>query len=105
MAVVYRFQDDVVSAIMNIGQSVTNDWDLHLLDNGGQHHAIILQPGDMVWYESARLLHGRPDQFNGEYFDNLFIHFKPADLWYNHEVEVTKGKCRASECLRLQTIR
>ena len=88
MAVVYRFQDDVVSAIMNIGQSVTKDWDLHLLDNGGQHHAIILQPGDMVWYESARLLHGRPELFVGEYFDNLFIHYKPSHLWYNNQVEV-----------------
>ena len=92
MAVVYRFQDDVVSAIMNIGQSVTNDWDLHLLDNGGQHHTVILQPGDMVWYESARLLHGRPDQFNGEYFDNLFIHYKPAGQWYNSPFYVGDNK-------------
>jgi len=88
VAHVDRFKTHVVSAILNIGQSVTKDWDLHILDNGGQHHTVVLQPGDMVWYESARLLHGRPELFVGEYFDNLFIHYKPSHLWYNNQVEL-----------------
>ena len=48
----------------------------------------MFQPGEMVWYESARLLHGRPDPFQGEYFDNLFIHYKPTHLWYTHQPDV-----------------
>ena len=33
--------------------------------------------GEMLWYESARLVHGRPIPFKGEYYDNVFVHFKP----------------------------
>ena len=50
----------------------------------------MFQPGEMVWYESARLLHGRPDPFQGEYFDNLFIHYKPTHLWYTHQPDVSQ---------------
>ena len=56
----------------------------------------------MVWYESARLPHGRPSRcsqptiyllliiivrFQGQFYDNVFVHFKPADRrWYGVEV-------------------
>ena len=41
----------------------------------------------MVWYESARLVHGRPLRFSGHYYDNVFVHFKPADRkWYGVDV-------------------
>ena len=58
------------------------------MDNDGQGHRVVLQPGEMVWYESARLLHGRPHLLEGDYFDNLFIHYKPTHLWYHQQVEV-----------------
>ena len=58
------------------------------MDNDGHGHQVVLQPGEMVWYESARLLHGRPQLLEGEYFDNLFIHYKPTHLWYQQQVEV-----------------
>ena len=78
----------MISAILNIGQSVTKEWDLHILDNSGAAHAVTLLPGEMIWYESARLLHGRPDALLGDYFDNLFIHYKPTHLWYAQQAEV-----------------
>ena len=33
----------------------------------------------MIWYESAKLAHGRPERFTGHYYDNIFVHFKPKD--------------------------
>jgi hypothetical protein len=82
----------VILAILNIGQvqqeqhklyapnlslqAVEEDWPLYILDNDGAVHSVVLHPGEMLWYESARAVHGRPTQFNGEYFDNLFIHFR-----------------------------
>ena len=30
-----------------------------------QLHHVMLQPGEMVWYESAKLLHGRSQPLNG----------------------------------------
>ena len=31
----------------------------------------------MVFYESARLLHGRPYALDGEYYASVFVHFTP----------------------------
>ena len=36
----------------------------------------------MLLYESLKIVHGRPEPFQGEYFDNIFVHFKPAKIWY-----------------------
>ena len=49
----------VISAILNIGQEVEEDWPLFIKDHSGGSHRLVLQPGEMLWYESARLVHGR----------------------------------------------
>ena len=36
-----------------------------------------MQPGQMLLYEGARLVHGRPMRFNGTEFANMFTHFVP----------------------------
>merc|ERR1739838_376862 len=83
-----RFSTHVVSAILNIGQSVEEDWPLYILDNSGAPHSVLLQPGEMLWYESARVVHGRPRHFVGEYFDNLFIHWSPTGTWYTEQYTI-----------------
>jgi len=83
-----RFSTHVISAILNIGQAVDEDWPLYILDNSGTPHSVLLQPGDMLWYESARAVHGRPQHFKGEYFDNLFIHYSPTGAWYNEQYQI-----------------
>ena len=57
-------------------QSVEKDWPLYILDNEGEQHMVMMEPGEMVWYESARLIHGRPQPLEGEYYDNAFIIFR-----------------------------
>ena len=83
-----HMRSHVVSAILNIAQAVDTDWPLQIYDHAGQvscgwctlhtchvtstlvcdwlqlHH-VMLQPGEMVWYESAKLLHGRSQPLNG----------------------------------------
>ena len=78
-----RFNTHVISAILNIGQKVDEDWPLYILDNRGREQVVLLQPGEMVWYESARAVHGRPQPLRGEFYDNLFIHFRPEGDWYH----------------------
>merc|ERR1712045_287046 len=56
------------------------------MDNDGMEHSLTLQPGQMIWYESARLSHGRQRPLRGQYYDNLFVHFMPKGLWYDSEV-------------------
>ena len=84
----------VISAILNIKQKVDisrwmcvgsltwclqvdSDWPLQIYDNNGTLHEVILAPGEMVWYESARLVHGRVEKLNGSAFENIFVHFMP----------------------------
>ena len=53
----------VVSAIINVDQDVDEDWPLLILDHDDNEHTLIMKPGDMVLYESAKLLHGRPGKY------------------------------------------
>ena len=87
LAHVDQTKSHVISAIMNIGQDVQEDWPLYIKDNDGNDQVVILKPGEMVWYESARLIHGRQKPLRGNFYDNVFIHYKPKGLWYQGHFE------------------
>ena len=76
----------VISAIINVDQDVEEDWPLYIMDNAGQENVVLMEPGDMVWYESARLIHGRQKPLRGRHYDNIFIHYMPKGLWYRHDM-------------------
>ena len=40
-------------------------------------HKVLLEPGEMIFYESATLKHGRPEPLSGEYYSNIFCHYMP----------------------------
>jgi hypothetical protein len=42
----------------------------------------------MLLYESARVPHGRMEPLDGNYFDNLFVHFRPKRKWYDEDFEI-----------------
>ena len=46
-----------------------------LRDNEDQNKKIILKPGDMLLYESAKVPHGRQFPLEGEYYENILVHF------------------------------
>lgn len=71
----------VVSAIINVDQEVEEDWKLVILDHEDHEHSVSMEPGDMLLYESAKLLHGRPEPFKGAHYDNIFVHYKPYSGW------------------------
>ena len=74
-----RLETHIISTIINVDQNVDEDWPLVIDDNFYRRHHVILKPGDMVFYEGARLTHGRPFEFNGDSFANIFCHFSPVD--------------------------
>lgn len=74
-----RVETHIIGVIINIDQDVNEDWPLIIEDNAYRKHEVILKPGDVVLYESARLTHGRPIPFNGKSFANAFCHFLPND--------------------------
>lgn len=73
-----RIETHQVSAILNIAQHVNTDWPLHIQDHMGKLHEIIMMPGEMLFYESARLKHGRTKPLDGVYFANIFTHTRPV---------------------------
>merc|ERR1719356_1648643 len=87
-----HLKSHVISAILNIKQDVDSDWPLQIFDHDGKLHEVILAPGEMVWYESARLVHGRTKPLNGSYFENLFVHYMPrSQLWYGEDWDLDYG--------------
>ena len=74
----------VISGIINVAQNdMAEDWPLKISDHEGTPHNITMKPGDLVLYESASCIHGRPYVMAGKEYANFFTHFKPVDesLW------------------------
>lgn len=70
----------VSSAIINIFQSnVTEPWMLEVIGHDGIAHNLTSKPGEIILYESASVIHGRPYPLKGEgaQYGSLFVHFEP----------------------------
>ena len=65
---------------LQIDQKVDEEWPLTVIDHKMERAKVFLKPGEMLLYESAKMPHGRQFPFNGDYFDNLFVHFQPLTL-------------------------
>lgn len=74
-----RLGTHTFGVIINVDQDVNEDWPLSIEDTYYRRHDVILKPGEIIYYEGGRLLHGRPTPLNGEQFANIFCHFKPHD--------------------------
>eukprot|EP01038_Epipyxis_sp_PR26KG_P015377 gene15377-20731_t len=76
----------VISSIVHIAHQYDDDnepWPIEIEDQNGDLHAVLLEEGEMLFYESAISLHGRRSALKGKYYGSLFLHYKPADksIW------------------------
>jgi len=82
----------VISSIIHITHKYDNDdepWPIEIEDHDGVMHAVSLEPGQMLFYESAVCLHGRRKKFKGQYYGSLFVHYQPVDIHiWNYTIEV-----------------
>ena len=89
-----RLSTHVVSLIVNVAQGgLEEEWPVEVFDHFGRLHEIVMEPGDMVYYESAKNLHSRNRPLVGKdaYYTNLFTHYRPVgggDYWYKEPTEV-----------------
>mmetsp|Transcript_490 Transcript_490/g.761 ORF Transcript_490/g.761 Transcript_490/m.761 type:complete len:508 (-) Transcript_490:128-1651(-) len=77
------------SLIVNVyQQDVLEPWNLEILDYDDRLHRVQMEPGDAVYYESARCLHSRTTPFRGGTYVNLFTHYRPRGdpEWYQEYV-------------------
>jgi len=81
-----REDTHIASAVLQVFQDCDEDggWPLEVVGEDGLVREVYLQPGEMVLYEGARLLHGRPMRFKGKYFGNIFSHFSPGAILPDH---------------------
>ena len=78
-----KVQTHVISSIVHIAHEYDDDnepWPIEIEDHDGNLHAVNLEPGQMLFYESAKCLHGRMQTFKGKYYGSIFIHYALEDL-------------------------
>jgi len=103
-----RLRTHVVSLIVNIAQgNLTEDWPVEVYDHDGRLHEVTMEPGDIVFYESAKNLHSRNRALSGAngYYVNLFTHYRPTeegDTWYENESQHeplldVEGECHSDD--------
>jgi len=83
-------QSHVISFILHIDSSEDAEpWPIFIEDFHGRTHEVILKSGDMLFYESTKLFHGRPRRLNGSWYCSVFVHYYPTHGWFdvNHELE------------------
>lgn len=76
-----RHTTHAVSLIVNVAQgNLTEPWPVEVQDHANRLHEVIMEPGDVVYYESAKCLHGRNRPMVGPnaYYVNLFTHYRPT---------------------------
>jgi hypothetical protein len=68
----------VSSVIINVDQDVDEDWPLEVYDHDGIAHNITLLPSEMLFYESATVIHGRPFPLHGKVSaaQSMFVLFR-----------------------------
>lgn len=79
-------QTHVISSIIHIAHQYDDDseqWPIQIEDHDGNLHSVNLEEGQMLFYESAKCLHGRMKLLRGKYYGSIFVHYQPVekDVW------------------------
>ena len=84
-----REETHAASVIVNIGQyGMDEAWPLQIYDlHSGEMTNVTMEPGELLFYESAKCLHGREVPLNGDSFVSLFAHYRPRDAprWFHED--------------------
>jgi hypothetical protein len=73
-----RTETHIVSSTLCVDSRLSEPWPLYVEDIDGNGHRIDMAPGEMVFYEGAKLIHGRPYPLRGDYYASVFVHYRPA---------------------------
>jgi len=74
----FKFHTDqlYIGIICNWAQrGMRTPWPLELFDHAYRLHAVDLAPGELIYFESARVLHGRSGRLEGDSVNNIMVHF------------------------------
>jgi prolyl 4-hydroxylase len=81
-----RIETHHISSIIcvdkELGDCNCNDWALDVMGHDGNWHKVYMEPGEILLYESAAVLHGRDEPFKGNFYRGMFIHYKLKNYEY-----------------------
>lgn len=70
----------IISCILHIDHSEDSEpWPIVIEDFQGNTNEVVLESGDMLFYESSKCFHGRPHTFKGSWYSSIFVHYYPVD--------------------------
>ena len=72
-----RTQTHIVSSTICIDSRLDSPWPLYIENIDGEGFQVNMEPGEAVFYEGAKLIHGRPYPLNGDYYAGMFVHYRP----------------------------
>lgn len=75
-----KLETHVISAIVHVDRDAeAKAWPIVIEGFDGRSVEVDLQPGEMLFYESAKCIHGRPRPLEGQWYTSLFVHYRPVD--------------------------
>ncbi|MEM7584913.1 MAG: hypothetical protein AAF560_16085 [Acidobacteriota bacterium] len=75
-----RTETHIISSTICVDHRLDEPWPLTLEDIDGQLHQVDMEPGEFLYYEGAKLRHGRPYPLVGDYYAGMFVHYRPVHL-------------------------
>ncbi len=70
----------IVSSTICVDHRLDKPWPLCIEDIDGNAYQVDMEPGEFVFYEGARLKHGRPWPLEGDYYIGMFVHYRPRHM-------------------------
>eukprot|EP00541_Cyclophora_tenuis_P019225 CAMPEP_0116554906 /NCGR_PEP_ID=MMETSP0397-20121206/7845_1 /TAXON_ID=216820 /ORGANISM="Cyclophora tenuis, Strain ECT3854" /LENGTH=271 /DNA_ID=CAMNT_0004080105 /DNA_START=117 /DNA_END=932 /DNA_ORIENTATION=- len=75
-----KLETHIISCILHVDHSEDSEpWPIYIEDYQGNSNEVVLESGDMLFYESSKCIHGRPQPFKGSWYSSLFVHYYPQD--------------------------
>ena len=70
----------IISCILHVDHDddpESEPWPILIEDFQGNTNEVVLESGDMLFYESSKCIHGRPRDFKGKWYSSIFVHYYP----------------------------
>ena len=75
----------VISSILHIDSKLRAPFPIEIEDASGAYASVSLEPGQMMFYESAKCFHRRSVPMQGDYYGSLFLHYRPKRWTFSRD--------------------
>lgn len=80
----------VINAIIHVANDVDKPWPIEVYGHDGNAQNVTLDVGEMLVYESASVIVGRPFPLTGRYHADIIVSFEPLGYTRHHDQRVAQ---------------